>query len=230
MSIFSWLGVQSSSKECRKLLDECQIDNLRNNRLEAAPWDLAAEPQEFYRKGGTENWRTELTPREAFLIEHLTRDLMAEFGFVAASRRKIIFPLIVASRLRYAVAWRLRARKSKREISERDYSGNCRPPECAQYGAGAGVVGRSVDLARAPVRLMPEAATWYRTSGSPQACPTRDALRCRSNPMGSRGARRFRRSGTSGLASTASHGPSNAMTADRALWMSARGNRNQLTE
>ena len=52
MSVFSWLGVQISFDECRKILDECQIANLRSNRLEAAPWDLTAEPKEFYRKGG----------------------------------------------------------------------------------------------------------------------------------------------------------------------------------
>ncbi len=117
MSVFSWLGVQISFDECRKILDECQIANLRDNRLEAPPWDLAAEPKEFYRRGGTENWRSELTPREAFLIEHLARDLMTELGFVAASRRKMILPLIIASRLRFGVAWRLRARKSRRETS-----------------------------------------------------------------------------------------------------------------
>jgi Sulfotransferase family len=117
MSVFSWLDVQISFDECRKILDECQITNLRGNRLEAPPWDLAAEPKEFYRKGGTENWRSELTPREAFLIEHLARDLMTEFGFVAASRRKMILPLIIANRLRFGVAWRLRARKLRRESS-----------------------------------------------------------------------------------------------------------------
>jgi hypothetical protein len=117
MSVFSWLGVQIAFDECRKILDECQIANLRGNRLEAAPWDLTAEPKEFYRKGGTENWRSELTPREAFLIEHLARDLMTEFGFVAASRRKMILPLIIASRLRFDAAWRLHARKSRRETS-----------------------------------------------------------------------------------------------------------------
>ncbi len=115
MSVFSWLGVQISFDECRKILEECQITNLRSNRLEAAPWDLTAEPKEFYRKGGTENWRSELTPRETFLIEHLARDLMTEFGYVAASRRKMILPLIIASRLRFGVAWRLHARKSRRE-------------------------------------------------------------------------------------------------------------------
>ena len=115
MSVFSWLGVQITFDECRKILDECQIANLRSNRLEAAPWDLTAEPKEFYRKGGTENWRSELTPRERFLVEHLTRDLMTEFGYVAASRRKMILPLILASRLRFGVAWRLHARKSRHE-------------------------------------------------------------------------------------------------------------------
>jgi hypothetical protein len=117
MSVFSWLGVQITLDECRTILDECQIANLRGNRLEAAPWDLTAEPKEFYRKGGTENWLSELTPRETFLIEHLARDLMTEFGFVPRSRRKVILPLIIASRLRYAVAWRLQARKMNRQAS-----------------------------------------------------------------------------------------------------------------
>jgi hypothetical protein len=115
LSVFSWLSVQIASDECRKILDECQIANLRSNRLEAAPWDLAAEPKEFYRKGGTENWRSELTPRETYLIEHLARDLMTEFGFAPRSRRKVILPLIIASRLRYAIAWRLQARKMNRQ-------------------------------------------------------------------------------------------------------------------
>jgi Sulfotransferase family len=118
-SIFSWLGAPLSATQCSTILDECRIDKLRGNRLAAAPWDLSAEPQGFYRKGGTESWRTELTRREAYLIEHLTRDLMNELGFVASSRRKIIFPLIVASRFRYAVAWRRRSRQAKREALNR---------------------------------------------------------------------------------------------------------------
>jgi Sulfotransferase family len=116
-SIFSWLGVEVGQTECSTILRECQIANLRGGRLEGAPWDMATEPKEFYRKGGTENWRSELTPREAFLVESLTRDLMTEFGFIADSRPKIIFPLIIASRLRFAIAWRLLARQYKREAS-----------------------------------------------------------------------------------------------------------------
>lgn len=119
MSIFSWLGIGIGARECGEILKECQIDNLRDNRLAAAPWDLSAEPAEFYRKGGTETWRSELSPREAFLVEHLTRDLMRELGFVAAAPRKIIVPLILASRLRHALAWRLHARKSGREARHR---------------------------------------------------------------------------------------------------------------
>ena len=117
ISIFSWLGVQVSQIKCSTILRECQIANLRGGRLEGAPWKMATEPQEFYRKGGTENWRSELTPREAFLVEYLTRDLMTEFGFVADSPPKIIFPLIIASRLRFAIAGLLLARQSKREAS-----------------------------------------------------------------------------------------------------------------
>jgi Sulfotransferase family len=122
-SIFSWLGVQVSLTECSTILRECQIANLRGGRLEGAPWDMATEPQEFYRKGGTENWRSELTSRETFLIEHLARDLMTEFGFIADSRPRIIFPLIIASRLRFALAWRLVARQAKREAASSSKEG-----------------------------------------------------------------------------------------------------------
>jgi hypothetical protein len=114
-SIFAWLGVPTSTRQCSEILRECEIDNLRNNRLTDAPWDLSAEPAEFYRRGGTESWRGELSAREAYLVECLTRDLMREFGFVASSRRKIVLPLIVLSRFRHAVAWRWRAENSKRE-------------------------------------------------------------------------------------------------------------------
>jgi len=125
MSIFSWLGVENCHAECSAILRECQIANLRGGRLDGAPWDMAAEPREFYRTGGTENWRSELTPREAFLVEHLARTLMTEFGFIADSRSKIIFPLIIASRLRFAISWRLLARRSKQEasLSSKDHAG-----------------------------------------------------------------------------------------------------------
>jgi hypothetical protein len=131
ISIFSWLGIQVSQTECSTILRECQIANLRDGRLEGAPWDMATEPKEFYRKGGTENWRSELTSREAFLVEYLARNLMSEFGFVADSRPKIIFPLIIASHLRFAIAWRLLARQSKREAilsSKEDTDGRSAQP------------------------------------------------------------------------------------------------------
>ena len=108
ISIFSWLGVQVSQTECSTILRECQIANLRGGRLEGAPWNMATEPQEFYRKGGTENWRSELTPREAFLVEYLTRDLMSEFGFVAELSTKnypssdYCKPFAVCDRLAFA--------------------------------------------------------------------------------------------------------------------------------
>lgn len=116
LSVFSWLGVDISPQECSQYLSECDIDNLRNNRLTGAPWDLTTEPKDFYRKGGTETWRDELTAREVYLIEHLTHELMREFGYAPVStRRKFILPLIVASRIRTGIAWRLQARRANRD-------------------------------------------------------------------------------------------------------------------
>ncbi|HTV43854.1 MAG TPA: sulfotransferase [Stellaceae bacterium] len=116
-SVFAWLGVEIGIEECGAMLDQCRIGNLRAHRLPDAPWDLAAEPAEFYRAGGTETWRSELTAREIYLVEHLTRELMRELGFAAGARRKIILPLIVASRLRHAIAWRRNARKAKTDAA-----------------------------------------------------------------------------------------------------------------
>ncbi len=115
-SVFSWMGVTVSCSEAQSYLRECDIDNLRSHRLERAPWDLTAEPKGFYRKGGIENWRSELTPRESYLVEHLTRDLMTQYGYNSASqRRKIVLPLIIVSRVRAAISWRLDMRRAQRE-------------------------------------------------------------------------------------------------------------------
>ncbi|MGH7045561.1 MAG: sulfotransferase family protein [Stellaceae bacterium] len=118
-SIFAWLGAETGIEECGAMLNECRIDNLRANRLPDAPWDLSAEPAEFYRTGGTETWRGELTAREVYLVEHLTRELMHELGFAPGARRKIILPLIISSRLRHAIAWRRNARKSQEDAVQR---------------------------------------------------------------------------------------------------------------
>jgi Sulfotransferase family len=141
LSIFAWLGISSTRDECRTIISECEIGNLRDGLLEAAPWDLSVEPQRFYRKGATDSWRRELTPREIFLIENTARDLMVEFGYTPVSRPKIIFHLVLKCRLIQALSWRLRALEVTREraLDEREdlirhgYSG--RPSDRKQNAA-----------------------------------------------------------------------------------------------
>jgi Sulfotransferase family len=113
-SIFSWIGIDTTNDECERIVAECDIENLRDNQLDKAPWDLSLEPNNFYRNGALDSWRNELTSRQCFLIEHTARDLMREFGYTPTARRKIIFPLVVKCRLTQIVSWRLAAMRERR--------------------------------------------------------------------------------------------------------------------
>lgn len=114
MAIFSWLGLAVSQGDCQNYLKDCEIDKLRGNRLQTAPWDLASEPKDFYRKGGIETWRSELTRREVYLVEHLAHSLMTQYGYAPTETRpRLILPLIVASRIQTAIMWRLDARRAR---------------------------------------------------------------------------------------------------------------------
>ena len=82
--IFCGLGVPSSLHDCRRYIDECNIQSLKAGKLENAPFPVANTA----RIGTTDSWRVELSALEIAMLEHLVSPLISELGFkpVIASR------------------------------------------------------------------------------------------------------------------------------------------------
>lgn len=59
---------------------ETRIDRMRSGETDA-PWDLGGEPDGFVRKGGSGNWREELSRSEAASVERLCSGLMQDLGY-----------------------------------------------------------------------------------------------------------------------------------------------------
>jgi hypothetical protein len=89
MRLLAKVGVQSSREECQRYVDECNIENLKAGKLKNAPFDVAKMHNESFRQGTIDSWRSELSPWEIALVEHLAGPMMSEFGFGSASDSKI---------------------------------------------------------------------------------------------------------------------------------------------
>ena len=112
--IFAWMGINYSLDECSEIAQRHRIGELRSGRLTGAPWDLSKEPHQFYRRGEIDSWRTELTPRQIYLVETMTRDLMDSYRYVRSAPLNGLREMIEArlsigiNRLRGGLQWRLR--------------------------------------------------------------------------------------------------------------------------
>jgi len=112
--IFAWMGITLSIDECSQIAERHRIDVLRSGSLCGTPWDLSKEPKEFYRKGEIDSWKGELTPRQVYLVESMTHDLMDTYAYVPAARpnffiQLLVVPLILGmERLRAGLQWLLR--------------------------------------------------------------------------------------------------------------------------
>jgi len=105
--VFAWMGIALSSEKCTEIAQRYRIDRLRAGTIDDTPWDLATEPPEFYRRGETDGWKRELTRRQAYLVESMTRDLMDVYRYAPAGRsrnqRAAARLVLAAERLRPAV-------------------------------------------------------------------------------------------------------------------------------
>jgi hypothetical protein len=89
-AILRWLGLSSDPAFPGRALEACRLDKLRAGAADAAaPWDLAAEPQGFFRRGEADGWRRDLSRLQLRAIEHLAGPQMEALGYapVSPSRR-----------------------------------------------------------------------------------------------------------------------------------------------
>lgn len=78
--LLEWTGLEASRETLRSAVEETRLSRMREGETEA-PWELEEEPDGFVRKGGSGNWRVDLTGREARVVEQVNRDLMHELGY-----------------------------------------------------------------------------------------------------------------------------------------------------
>jgi hypothetical protein len=130
LSIFKWLDLPSSSSECLKLLADTSIEKLQSANLTNAPWDIASEPQGFYREGATASWHKVLSQFETFLVEAQVRELMTALGYKPEAPSRTLFRIAHASQVamlkRARAALRLRAVRLARASASRALGGNSR--------------------------------------------------------------------------------------------------------
>lgn len=79
--IFAGLGIPASLDDCRRYVEECNIQNLKAGKLDGAPFEVAKMGKESWRIGKTDSWLSELSKLEISQIEHLAGPLMSEVGY-----------------------------------------------------------------------------------------------------------------------------------------------------
>jgi Sulfotransferase family len=124
-SVFAWLGVERAPAECKEIIDRFSIDKLRSGAVTGTPWDLAAEPPGFYRRGNADGWVGELSPSQISLVEAMTKEVMPIFEYRPVSRTGRISRLaslrlvFLRERIRAALYWRLGSFLNKLSPRER---------------------------------------------------------------------------------------------------------------
>ena len=87
-ALFGWLGLDASVDLVERAVEETRIDRLQEGDSDA-PWNLSEEPEGFFRKGGTGNWRDDLARSQSSVVEYVCEELMVEFGYEPDRRRQI---------------------------------------------------------------------------------------------------------------------------------------------
>lgn len=93
-TLLDWIGLEAEVELLADAVSGTRLERLKNGTTEA-PWDLDTEPEGFFRKGGSGNWREELSRSQTRVVEHVCRDLMEEKGY-APSRSSRLPPLALA--------------------------------------------------------------------------------------------------------------------------------------
>jgi hypothetical protein len=87
--ILEWLELPVSEEQCRAAVAACSIDRMRGS---------AHAPKGFFRKGETDGWRTEMSPRELHAVEYVAGSLMLEIGYPLELARPLEEPRLLKLR------------------------------------------------------------------------------------------------------------------------------------
>ncbi len=87
LRIWEWLEIRSDIKQCDRAIQACQIDNLKSGSDDVVkPWSIENEPEGFFREGGINMWREEMSDTDISAVEYIAGDLLDELGYESATK------------------------------------------------------------------------------------------------------------------------------------------------
>lgn len=78
--ILGRFGLKAPPENVRRIVASVSLQALKEKRVEA-PWPLAGEPSDFFRKGSGTAWRQELSVAKIALIEEIAQEEMKLLGY-----------------------------------------------------------------------------------------------------------------------------------------------------
>lgn len=82
--MMEWLGLEHGDDFLTRAVEATEISRLREGG-EEGPWDLADEPDGFFRRGETGSWERDLRGGDVRLVEHVCREHMDTYGYAPAT-------------------------------------------------------------------------------------------------------------------------------------------------
>jgi len=82
--IFEWMELSAPAELCARVVEDTRIGKLQQSAAQSAAgtaWDLAQEPQGFFRKGRADAWKEDLSRREIAVVEGVAGPLMEQLGY-----------------------------------------------------------------------------------------------------------------------------------------------------
>lgn len=91
------LDLPAAPEFAQRAAEACSFEVMKSGTYAGAKaWDVANEPKDFFRRGAAEGWRSELSPQEAAVVEHVAGDLLDEFRFERTVPRDALRPAAIA--------------------------------------------------------------------------------------------------------------------------------------
>jgi Sulfotransferase family len=111
--IFRWLGLDADPAFCRRAVEACRIERVREAGTRAAAALPGSRlPKTFFRRGNVGDWRGDLSRLNARTVECICGELMDELGYPRAFSGASMAPLRIrvhdgVQRVRESIDWQL---------------------------------------------------------------------------------------------------------------------------